>query len=337
MPKPLLAALLMLCHGAGQALEAVDDAELAEINGQFRIVVSDFFFDAGSYNSYGGGNGVVRMTADPYNWSDISELRLYRAGAPGFGATLANASDPIHMTIGTFPKLKAVDWNTCSSCLGVRLAPYRILDDASTSGSNEARTTGLDALDLHFRVDSKREISPTIDFDSVVDLKGVKLVQSYGVDGASTTSQSTQAMLWASSSAGDPGPRFGVSLNADIDEVRVQTVDPLLAPTAAQVTDGSIVLQNIQVRNLNLGTVRQPLAIRGLVDGGGRFQFQVEVATLTSANPDAPDASLAIERMSFGTPVVFDNGTAFQPLAGQNLITVQGLEIQHLRITTQDI
>lgn len=175
----------------------------------------------------------------------------------------------------------------------------------------------MDPVDVHFRTDSHREIAPTqLVFDSITDIFGLKL-------------SNTESRLWA---VANNGLQFRSKSSMSADSLRLQTVDPILNPSAAQVQAATVQLYGIQMNNMVFGTDTQPVTMTSFVDGSGFKQIRLEIAPLTLANPDAPDGSLSINRANFGNSLI-----PFTPPAGQNLVSIKGMEIQHMRITTQDL
>ncbi len=287
------------------AMETISDEALSSIDGGFNVIVNDFYIDSDNFSSNPlDRHPRIRIASDIWNESEISELRLHKAqslgGGRSIGADLGTASDPLRL----------------------ELRP---------TGLHMIWPTFMDKLDVHFRVDSRREVdlSNAFIFDSIVDIKDLHM-------------QNAEFRLWAETGKGMQ-MRSKYSLSAS--ELRVQTVDPLSNPSAAQIQAATFTLYNINLENLSLGTDQQPLFLRSFRDSNNLAQIQFEIAPLTLANPRAPAANIYIQSLDFGDFLWSSTGYSmppgvtrpFTPPAGQNLVSIKGMEVQHLRITTQDI
>lgn len=304
-------ALLTLLSATAQAeMRPLDDQGLAEVQGAgYGLALENISVNTADFGQPNAG--ALIFASDAYNLSEIGELRLNKAqsagGGVGVGANIGTRADPLLIS----------DMRTEN---GQLVLVFKWPNSA-------------DKLDVHFRVDSRRERNYSqLVFDGAYDAKGVKLTD-------------TELRVWAAAVKG-----LSMALRSDIviDQLVVQTVNPQLNPTPAQRTAGTLTLTGLTVQNLQLGTDKQPLTSRAFVDGNGRSQLEVAIAPLTSTNKVAPKANISVNAISTGTPIQYDmtgrssgrftgNYTALQPIPGRNLINIQGLQIQKLTVTTRDL
>lgn len=299
-----LTLAMVFCASAHAELAPLDDDSLSETQGQLNLVLNNFYVDAGDFGV--AGYGVISVISDPWNRSELSELRAFGAGGRRSGINLGSLTDPIKLD------LVAVDnGGTSYDDRGL------VLDWPSTS----------DNINLHFRVDSYREMAPlTRVFDSVVDITGLHL------------NTATRFDVWSMNGV---GPAFGSTLDLDIGELAVQTRDPAVADPNGEAL---LKVSNLRVRNATFGSRAQPFVFTSFTDGGGNPQIRFELASVSPSLPSAsiPKANINIGSAQFGALTDIDTATAgnqfaFQPPSGQDLAWIKDLQIQHLRVTTRDL
>lgn len=295
---------MVFCASAHAELAPLDDDSLSETQGQLNLVLNNFYVDAGDFGV--AGYGVISVISDPWNRSELSELRAFGAGGRRSGINLGSLTDPIKLD------LVAVDnGGTSYDDRGL------VLDWPGTS----------DNINLHFRVDSYREMAPlTRVFDSVVDITGLHL------------NTATRFDVWSMNGV---GPAFGSTLDLDIGELAVQTRDPAVADPNGEAL---LKVSNLRVRNATFGSRAQPFVFTSFTDGGGNPQIRFELASVSPSLPSAsiPKANINIGSAQFGALTDIDSATAgnqfaFQPPSGQDLAWIKDLQIQHLRVTTRDL
>lgn len=302
---PLLCLMTTASPAAKADMVALEDDTLSDIDGRFGVVLKDFYIDNDDYSSLPTSrHGRIRIASDYWNESEISEFRLHKSvstgGARNIGADLGTDTAPLLYTV-------------------------------QSNGLLMTWPGFMDKIDLHFRVDSRREIDLTnsLVFDSMVDIRGLHISKGSN-------------RVWA---APGRGMLFSSVIDMSAESIRVQTVDPLLNPTVAQVEAATMSLYGIQIENMATGTDQQPAFLRSFRDSNNLAQIQMEVSPVNASNPRAPKANLYIDSLEFGDFKWAGSGYSmpagvtrpFVPLAGQKLVTIKGMELQHLRITTQDI
>lgn len=212
--------------------------------------------------------------------------------------------------------------------------PGGSLTPADIAADPSLLDTLSDPFDLSLRVDSVigDRIGDKRRFDFSLAIKGFQL---YGF----------QQDIWSM-------PYYGLAMSSTIGLVADSLV---IGGDPNGVLSGNLSLNGVDIY-LPLGTPDQPLVI-GTAEVDGKEQIQFEVLPLTAELSDARGSDyqkghLFIKSIDFGDPRDEELRTgirpggdpsnpedyyyAFQPDVG-NTIELKGIEIQHLRITTQDI
>ena len=279
----------------------------AFIFSDIRVHRSDFVYsDTADFSTAGGRFGTEEYPFKIGDLVQVSSILDNQAGdAPKFTYTA------MHME---FP--------------GGSLTPADIAADPSLLD------TLSDPFDLSLRIDSVigSRIGDKRRFDFSLALKGFQL---YGF----------QQDIWSM-------PYYGLAMSSTIGLVADSLV---IGGDPNGVLSGNLSLNGVDIY-LPLGTPDQPLVI-GTAEVNGKEQVQFEMLPLTKElalkrGPDYQKGHLYIKSVDFGDPRDEELRTAlktggdpsnpedyyyaFQPEVG-NTIELHGIEIQHLRITTQDI
>jgi hypothetical protein len=334
----------------GMSLESLDESELSNVTGEgLGAVIEDFSLFTKLPNN--PDSGELTLILDDHETDDISDddafilsdVRVHRAD-------FVYGEDHISTAGGDFGSeqypFKAGDLNQVSSILtdssGNPKFTYTALRTEFPGGSlkPEDLTPEIleqlsDKFDLSFRIDSVIGSRPEGDrrrFDFSVAIEGFRF---YGF----------QADTWAI-------PYYGIAMTNTIGLLADSIV---IGGDTNGALSGNLSLNGIDLYLPN-GSADQPIVIStALVDGKEQLQFEMlpltkEISAARGAN--FPKGHLRVKSIDFGDPRDESLRTAlkpggdptdpeayyyaFQPEFG-NVIDIEGINIQHLRITTQDI
>jgi hypothetical protein len=354
MKAALVAALpLALLSYNSQALQALDESQLSDVTGEgVGVIFDDFSLFTKVPNST--ESAEITLVLDDKFTDDksdddafiFSDIRVHRAD---FDANVD-------------------DYSTAGGRFGTQEYPFKVGDLVQVSSILENGTTGdpkftYTAMHMEFPggsltpedIAANPEILDTLSdpftlslqVDSVIGSRpeGEKRRFDFSLAIEGFQFYGFQQDIWSM-------PYYGLALAGSVGLVADSLViggnpDPALS--------GDLALNNVDLY-LPLSTVDQPLVV-GTAEVNGKEQIQFEMLPLTkelaaARGSDYRKGHLRIKSVHFGDPRdealrtglrpggdptnPEDYYYAFQPDVG-NTIALEGIEIQHLRITTQDI
>lgn len=334
----------------GMSLESLDESQLSNVTGEgLGAVIENFSLFTKLPNN--PESGELTLVLDDHETDDLSDddafilsdVRIHRSDFD-YGV------DDISTAGGNFGSekypFKAGDLNQVSSILtdasGKPKFTYTALRTEFPGGSlkPEDLTPEIldqlsDKFDLSFRIDSVIGSRPEGEkrrFDFSVGIEGFRF---YGF----------QADTWSI-------PYYGLAMSNTIGLLADSIV---IGGDPNGALSGNLSLNGIDLYLPN-GSADQPIIMStALVDGKEQLQFEMLPLTKSisaARGADFPKGHLRIKSIDFGDPRDEDLRTAlkpggdptdpeayyyaFQPEFG-NVVELEGINIQHLRITTQDI
>ena len=356
MKVALVAALpLALLSYNLQALQALDESQLSSVTGAgVGVVFDDFSLFTKLPNRTETGELTLvlddKFTADKSDDDSFvfSDIRVHRADfeysdTADFslaGGRFGTEEYPFKM--GDLVQVSSIIETSEAGKTGPKFsytAMHMEFPGGSLTPEDIAADPGIldllsDPFDLSLRVDSVigERIGDKRRFDFSLAIKGFQL---YGF----------QQDIWSM-------PYYGLAISASIGLVADSLV---IGGDTNGALSGNLSLNGVDLY-LPLSTPDQPMVI-GTAEVNGKEQVQFEMLPLTKELSQARGANykkghLRVKSIHFGDPRDEDLRTgirpggdasnpedyyyAFQPDFGNTLV-LEGIEVQHLRITTQDI
>lgn len=345
-------ASLALLPQWGMSLESLDESQLSNVTGEgIGAVIEDFSLFTKLPNR--PESGELTLILDDHETDDrndddafiISDLRIHRADFDYDAANVDFSTAGGNFGSVKYP-VKAGDLNQVSSILtdasGTPKFTYTALRTELPGGSLKPEDLTDDILKqlsdkftLSFQLDSVIGSRPEGEkrrFDFNIAIEGFRF---YGF----------QSDTWSI-------PHYGIAMTNTIGLLADSIV---IGGDPNGALSGNLTLNGIDVY-LPSGSVDQPIVISSTnVDGKEQLQFEMLPLTKEISAARGADFSkghVRIKSIDFGDPrdkslrTALKTGAdpadpesyyyAFQPEFG-NVIDVEGINIQHLRITTQDI
>lgn len=357
MKAALVAALpLALLSYNLQALQALDESQLSDVTGAgIGVIFDDFSLFTKLPNQAESGELTLvlddKFTADKSDDDSFVfyDIRAHRAGfeysdTADFslaGGRFGTEEYPFRM--GDLVQVDSIMESNVPGQTGPKFSytamhmefPGGSLTPADIAADPSILDTLSDPFDFSLRVDSvigSRPVGEERRFDFSLAVKGFQL---YGF----------QQDVWSM-------PYYGLAISASIGLVADSLV---IGGDTNGALSGNLALNGVDLY-LPLSTPDQPLVI-GTAEVNGKEQVQFEMLPLTkdlaaARGPNYQKGHLRVKSIHFGDPRDEDLRTAirpggnpdnpedyyyaFQPDFGNTLV-LEGIEIQHLRITTQDI